>query len=188
MWICWLIEPQVCYKTKLILPTFMVKQCVDLTEQWSESMVMPHGWPLEAYIRFIRSMKPAFKEYSRSVVHRCHTLQRRCLKLIHLVYIEHLPQSLWDHKPLTILPCWLCCQCVGPALSNTKITEFHFCCLLELSKNMHLKLHPKNAQCPDCSLEKTESCCPRAYILWATTDADTVFRSPFIVMLHCSYF
>lgn len=145
MWICWLIEPQVCYKTKLILPTSMVKRCVDLTEQWSERIVMPHGWPLEAFTDFITSMKPTFKKYSKSVVHRCHNLQR-CLQLIHLVHTEHLLQSLWDHKSLMILPCWLCCQCVGAALRNIKITAFHFCCLLELAKNVHLKLHPKNAQ------------------------------------------
>lgn len=108
---------------------------------------------------------------------------QRCLQPIHLGYVGHenLMQSLREYKPCMILPCWLYHQYVGPALSNTKTTGFLSRCLLEVARNLHLNLHPKNTQYEDSRLQQTCAWCPRVCRLWATTDGDIGFRSPLIV-------
>lgn len=130
-----------------------------------------------------RAIGPASKESflsSRCVAQRHQTLQGRLLQLIH-IGCENLLQSLRDYQPCIILPCWLYCQCVGPTLSSTKNIGFHSFCLLEIARPTCLNLRPKNAQCLDFRLEKTQVWPPGACRLWATTDGEIVIKSLFIV-------
>lgn len=55
-------------------------------------------------------------------------------------------EKLKSYQPYVVVPCWLYCQCVGPALNNTKTMSLFSCCLLEVNRNLHLNLDPKNAQ------------------------------------------
>lgn len=104
---------------------------------------------------FRRSVEPTFRNPSY-LQHPLHMILQR----FHLGYggHENLTQSLRDCQPHLILPCSSYCQCVGPALSSTKMTGFPSCCLLEVARNTTLRFASKD--CSMCGLQNAADLSP----------------------------